>query len=79
MQCSGGPSTTFSVQYATSDAKHQDLIVDGRVVPGTDSPSGSVEAPVHCDAVPHTVVLIAYDATEHRTAEQKILMTLLPS
>jgi hypothetical protein len=66
------------VRYATKGADRQDVIVDGRVVPGTESARGSVDAPVHCDPLEHTVVLVAYDSKGHRTAQTKFLHTDLP-
>jgi hypothetical protein len=33
---------------------------------------------VHCDAVPHTVVLRALDEQSHPTTQEKILKTALP-
>jgi len=40
---------------------------------GVDAPSGTVDAPVHCDGVPHTVALIAFDAKGARTSQVKLL------
>jgi hypothetical protein len=79
IQCAANtPSTTFAVTYEVSGAKRQQLLVDGRVEPGTDAASATLAAvPVHCDAVPHTVVLVAYDASGKRTAEKKLLKTEL--
>lgn len=81
VQCEANtPSTTFPVTYEVTGAKRQQLLVDGRVEPGTDAASGTLAAvPVHCDAVPHTVVIVAYDDAGHRTADKKVLKTLLPS
>jgi hypothetical protein len=64
-----------TVGYATSGASKQELYVDGRPVPGTDVATGSVTAPVHCDPLPHTFVMIAYDAAGRRTALEKKLTT----
>jgi hypothetical protein len=81
VQCAANtPSTTFAVSYDVSGAKRQELLVDGRVEPGTNAASATLSSvPVHCDAVPHTVVIVAYDANNRRTAMQKILKTLAPS
>ena len=69
---------TIQVKYATEKAERQEVIVDGRAVPGTDAASGEVEAPVHCDPLEHTVVLIAYDQEGRRTAQTKFLHTEMP-
>jgi hypothetical protein len=74
-ECAGSTSTTVTVSYATSGASKQELYVDGRTVPGTDATSGSVTAPVHCDPLPHTFVMIAYDTAGRRTALEKKLTT----
>jgi hypothetical protein len=73
--CAGATSTTVTVTYATEGAKKQELYVDGRITPGTDATSGSVVAPVHCDPLPHTFVLVAYDENGRRTAAEKKLTT----
>jgi hypothetical protein len=78
VSCGATPSTTVQVQYATKGADRQEVIVDGRVVPGTETAKGSVAAPVHCDPLEHTVVLVAYDSNGRRTAETKFLHTELP-
>jgi hypothetical protein len=67
------------VQYATTGAKRQQVIVDGRDVPGTEAANGSVDAPVHCDPLEHTVVLVAYDSQGHRTSQTRFLHTDLPT
>jgi hypothetical protein len=73
--CSGHPSVTFSVQYETTGAKYQQLIVDGRAYPPSEAPSGAMAAPVHCDALQHTVVLAAYDGKGRLTSQAKYLAT----
>lgn len=75
VECSGKTSTTVDVTYATADAKKQELYVDGRIVPGTDAASGTVSAPVHCDPLPHTFVMVAYDADGRRTPVEKKVTT----
>jgi hypothetical protein len=77
VQCTNGPSTTVTVKYATSGAASQRLIVDGRDIPGTDAPSGSVDVPVHCDALPHTVVLYLLDSRNRPTVQREFLETKL--
>ena len=73
--CTGATSTSVTVSYGTSGSSKQELYVDGAIVPGTDAASGTVSAPVHCDPLPHTFVMIAYDAAGHRTALEKKLTT----
>jgi hypothetical protein len=75
VDCGGKTSTTVDVQYATSGAKKRELYVDGRIVPGTDAASGRVSAPVHCDLLPHTFVMVAYDANGRRTPVEKKVTT----
>jgi len=76
--CTDAPSTTVAVKYATEQAARQEVIVDGRAVPGTDAATGEVEAPVHCDPLEHTIVLVAYDKDGRRTAQTKYLHTEMP-
>ena len=72
------PSTTFTVTYATTGAKKLQLVVDGRTIEGELADAATVpNVAVHCDLVPHTVVLFAYDADGQRTAEKRILNTTL--
>ena len=71
--CKGSTSTSVSVTYATEGAAKQELYVDGRVTPGTGAASGSVTTDVHCDPLPHTFVLVAYDANGRRTTAEKKL------
>ena len=77
VDCGGKTSTMVTVTYATTGAKKQDLYVDGRPEPGTDAPSGSLQTTVHCDLLPHTFVLIAYDAAGRRTPVEKKMTTKL--
>ena len=74
VQCGNATSTAVNVTYATSGAAKQELLVDGRVMP-LDAASGSAQVAVHCDALPHTVVLYLTDAKGHHSADKKILMT----
>jgi hypothetical protein len=76
--CGAEPSTTVQVKYATEKAERQEVIVDGRAVPGTEAASGEVEAQVHCDPLEHTVVLVVYDQEGRRTAQTKFLHTEMP-
>ena len=77
VECGGATSTSVDVQYATTGAKKQELYIDGRIVPGTEAGSGTVSAPVHCDMLPHTFVMVAYDANGRRTAAEKKVTTNL--
>lgn len=77
VQCTGGPSITFSVTYATQGAAYQQLIVDGRAGDRLTAASGTIEAPVHCDALKHTVVLAAYDKADGLTSQAKYLDTVV--
>jgi hypothetical protein len=67
-------STTAHVTYSTSGGKKQELLVDGRALP-LDSASGAIDAPVHCDGLPHTFVLYVTDSNGRPTSLQKLLMT----
>jgi hypothetical protein len=75
--CGGKTSTSVHVKYATTHAKSQQLIVDGRPVDGTKDATGELDVPVHCDPLPHTFVLIALDSRGRPTALQKIVNTSL--
>ena len=77
VNCNGASSTKVPVEYKVTDAARQELSVDGLAVDGVDKPSGTVDAPVHCDGVPHTVALIAFDAKGARTSQVKLLTTNL--
>ena len=74
VQCGGKTSTDVTVQYKVSGAKKSELVVDGRPYSLTDS-SGEQKATVRCDSLPHTMVLVAYDSSNQRKAEQKRLTT----
>jgi hypothetical protein len=74
-QCGGKTSTMVPVHYAVTGSTKQLLRVDGRDVPGTEATSASLSVAVHCDPLPHTFVLVAYDAKGRRTALQKLLTT----
>ena len=59
--CNGSTSTTVAVNYTTAGAVREELYVDGRPEPITAA-GGTVSVAVHCDALPHSIVVIAYDA-----------------
>jgi hypothetical protein len=71
--CGNETSTTVTVNYAVSNATREKLVVDGLDVGGVDGSDGTVDVPIHCDPLPHTFVLFAYDADGHRTSQQKIV------
>jgi hypothetical protein len=75
--CGTETSTTVSVHYQTVGAKRQQLLVDGRDVPGTEAAEATLDVPVHCDTLPHTFVLVAYDSNDAKTTQQKLLTTEL--
>jgi hypothetical protein len=75
----GETSVTVKVQYQTAGAKRQRLLVDGADVPGLDEDQATLDVPVHCDTLPHTFVLVAYDANDQKTTQQKLLTTELAS
>src|SRR5262249_52967869 len=60
--------------YARSGAQSVDALVDGRLEPLNGS-AGQYNAPVHCDGLPHTLVLVAYDAHGGQTSLSKIVTT----
>ena len=67
--------TTVAVSYETTGAAKAELRVDGRSIPLTDPGAGTVDADIRCDPFPHDFVLIAYDADELLTVEQRLLNT----
>jgi hypothetical protein len=75
VECGGKTSTTVSISYATEGAKKRELYVDGRKEQGTDAASGTVSSLLHCDPLPHTVDLIAYDAHGGKTVLEKKVVT----
>ena len=72
----GSTFVTVPVQYAASGADRMKLLVDGRQVK-LDGTQGEAKADVHCDPLPHTFVVVAYDSAGGRTVEQKLLNTNL--
>jgi hypothetical protein len=74
VECGGKTSTDVTVRYKFNGAKKMELLVDGRPYKLTDS-SGEQQATVRCDSLPHTMVLVAYDSSNQRTAQQKLLTT----
>jgi ABC-type glycerol-3-phosphate transport system substrate-binding protein len=77
VDCNGKTSTKVSVQWSVSGAESQVLLVDGREVSGLDASSGTVEADVHCDPLPHTFVLHVLDDAGHPTTKQVLVTTNL--
>jgi hypothetical protein len=75
--CGGETSTKVPVKYQTAGAARQQLLVDGLEIKGTGPSEATLEVEVHCDTTPHTFVLIAYDANDQKTSQQKILTTEL--
>ncbi len=75
VDCAGATSTTVSITYATSGATSQQLVVDGLAIQGADVPSGTFDVPVHCDPLPHTVVVQAKDQTGRPTTKSTTVMT----
>jgi len=67
--------TTVAVSYETAGAAKAELRVDGRPIPLNDPAGGTVDADIRCDPFPHDFVLIAYDADELLTVEQRLLNT----
>jgi hypothetical protein len=68
-------NTTFQVSWNVTGAKKSVIQVDAAPVPGTSDLSGTAQATVHCDPLPHDVVLIATDANGHLTTDRKIIET----
>jgi hypothetical protein len=75
VDCAGATFTTISITYATSGAKSQQLVVDGLPVTGADVASGTFDVPVHCDPLPHTVVVEARDSTGRPTTKSTTVTT----
>ncbi|HEX5586837.1 MAG TPA: hypothetical protein VFZ17_05975 [Acidimicrobiia bacterium] len=75
VDCAGATKMTVAVTYSTSGAASQRLVVDGLPIDGVTQPSATVDVPVHCDPLPHTVVLIAKDAQGGRTTKQLTVET----
>lgn len=77
--CNGATSTKVTVSYATTDAASKQLLVDGLRIDGTDPASADLEVPIHCDQLPHTVVLVAKDSAGGKTVQQTMVTTELGS
>ena len=75
---SGHTSASFPVSYATTGAKTVVISVDGLPVPGSDAVSADLTAQVHCDPLPHQVVIVAADANDRQVDQQKVLATNVP-
>ena len=55
----GSTSASFPVRWKVQGAKTTVVQVDAKPVPHTSAASGSADAEVHCDPLPHDVVVIA--------------------
>lgn len=64
--CNGATSVLIPVRYSVEDAVRQELFVDGRPEP-LASDTGTVSVAVRCDPLPHSIVVIAYDAQDRRS------------
>jgi hypothetical protein len=73
--CNGKTSTTVRIAYATTGAASKQLLVDGLHIDGTDPADGQLDVPVHCDQLPHTVVMVAKDADGGKTVKQTMVTT----
>jgi hypothetical protein len=69
--CTDVTKTTVTVGYATTNARKVQLYVDGLAQPNVPM-SGSLTVPVHCDALPHDVVVRALDRNGHPTVSKKV-------
>jgi hypothetical protein len=63
------------VSWSVTGAKKTVVQVDGAPVPHTDGAKGSAQAEVHCDPLPHDVVLIATDPDGHFSTQRNIVKT----
>ena len=75
VECGGKTSALVTVDYVTTGAAKVLLVVDGLPQPTLAAKRGSVDAPVHCDTLPHTFVLAAVDSAGQRTSQQRLLTT----
>jgi hypothetical protein len=75
VKCQADSPATFTVSWKTSGATTTTVNVDGAPVPGAKGSAGSTQAQVHCDPLPHDVVIIATDSDGHFTTDRKILNT----
>jgi hypothetical protein len=78
VRCGATSKTSVKVIYAVEGSAREELSIDGRAIP-LGAASASVSEEVHCDGLPHTVALIAYDAKGVRTSQVKMLTTVLPA
>jgi hypothetical protein len=76
VDCNGHTSTMIPVTYKTTGASKQVLLIDGRPVP-ISAPEATVQAQVHCDELPHTVAVVAYDAKGRRVGKDTMVTTNL--
>jgi hypothetical protein len=77
--CNGATSTKITVSYATTGASSKQLLVDGLRIDGTDQAAADIEVPIHCDTLPHTVVMVAKDGSGGKTVKQTMVTTELGS
>ena len=75
---SGATSTKFPVTWETSGAKKIAVNVDAAPISGATDAKGTAQAEVHCDPIPHDVVIIATDRDGHFTTDRKIITTTTP-
>ena len=71
--CGGKTSVTTTVTFQTTGAKTNEVYVDG--APVADVAADHADIEVHCDPLPHTVVLTAVDGDGGRTTDKKLLTT----
>jgi hypothetical protein len=77
VKCGAASKITVRVAYAVTGAARQELSIDGRNL-ALPAASAAVSEEVHCDGLPHTVALIAFDAKGAHTSQVKMLTTVLP-
>jgi len=75
VDCNGKTSVDITIGYAVEGAAKQEVLVDGRQVDGTEQPTGSLDTWVHCDSLPHTIVVVGYDARGRHTSKQLMVTT----
>jgi hypothetical protein len=76
VRCGAASSTIVAVTYAVAGSVRRELDVDGLAGPELAQPQGVVRAPVHCDDLEHTAVLVAVDAHGARTTRTKTFATV---
>ena len=75
VECGTKTSSTFTMIYATTQAKSVELYVDGARQSGDHPTSGSATVPVRCDGLPHDVVVRAIDADGNATVGKTQITT----